>query len=204
MNDHDASPTWSKLGRNGTPSRKCLGKSVIRHLHDVKDRGEIIHRKGDPVLDEDNARQYKQCIAWAANGTDYCSNHGGSAPQTINAAKRVLALGAESAARGMKAIADDENLSPDVRLKAQVQILDRVGVRAGVDVGLDTPGWQKVLGKMFGNQEEDEESDAEVAEPAPDTEPEETKPRKAAKVAKPRPVKAATKPMQRPKFEGWG
>lgn len=147
MPDDDASLTSPQMGigRSGVPSKKCSGRTVIRHQHD----GEGF-RKGDPVLDEDGARTYRPCEAWAANATDYCGNHGGSAPQTINAAKRTLALGADDFATALRAIAVDERVAPEVRLKAINSALDRIGVRTGVDVSMEAPGWQQVLGKMFG------------------------------------------------------
>ena len=192
----------SKVGRAGVPSRKCAGRSLIRWEHDVTDeRGE--HRRGDPVLDLNYARTYRKCLAWAANGTEYCGNHGGSAPQTINSAKRVLALAAENAAQGIVDAAVDERLTAADRLKAQAQILDRVGIRAGADISLDAPKWHGVLAKLFGVEEGDED---ETDEPvAPETPVEETKPTPVARPAKAAkaPAKRAAPPSGKPEFRGW-
>lgn len=197
---------------------RCKGRTLIRYEHDTED-----NRKGDPILDEDGARCYRPCIAFGANGTDYCSVHGGSAPQTINAAKRTLALAAHNVADVLAAIAIDERVVPETRIKAIVQILDRVGVRAGVEISLDTPGWQKVLGKLYGVEDVEDTAEPEVeADPwkAPLTGIEVRDPETAKPVAKPEPRKRVAKkaappdnvvqinrkkatPPEKPKFEGW-
>lgn len=151
----------SRLPREPRNRRvKCKGRSLIRYQHD-----EDGHRKGDPVLDEDHARTYRPCAAWAANGTDYCINHGGSAPHTIAAAKRTLALGADDFAAVIRRLANDERVPVETRLKAAAQGLDRIGIRAGVEVALDAPKWQRILGGMFGVEEEPEDSETEEPDP---------------------------------------
>jgi hypothetical protein len=170
-------------GRGRNHRNRCQGRSVIRYKDDVYQGRERIHKRGEPILDEDYARQYRPCEGWGAHGTNYCANHGGNASQVINAAKRTLALSADDAAALFVEIAKDARVPFETRIKAAVQILDRVGMRGGVDVSLETPGWQKLLGSMFGMEPE--------AELEPEAEPEETS-------VEPRPRKAA-----KPKFQGW-
>lgn len=179
---------------NGVPKpprnhrKRCQGRSLIRYKSDVYEKGERIHRKDDPILDADYARQYRPCEGWGAHGTDFCGVHGGSAPQTINAAKRTLALAADDFAETIKRLATDERVPVETQLRAAAQGLDRIGIRTGVDVGFEAPKWQGILGKMFGSPED---------EPEPSPESEETKP-KARKAAKPK-----AQPTAKPKFEGW-
>jgi tRNA A37 N6-isopentenylltransferase MiaA len=82
----------------------------------------------------------KQCGRWALRGTNVCQKHGGSLPHVKEHAAAVV-----EAARlrliGMSDQAIDviEDLSlnataEQVRLKASTEILDRAGVRAGVEV----------------------------------------------------------------------
>lgn len=187
----DSGIPWSR-NRNV----KCSGKSVIRYAAD-DDEG---HRKGDPILDEDGARTYRPCNAFAAHGTDYCANHGGNAPQVINAAKRTLALAAERAAEGLATIANDERVAPETRIRAQAQLLDRVGVRAGTEISLETPGWQAVLGKMFGlpaesSTQDDEPASDHVAGAAVDIVETPAKQRKARPPVAPTPPAEETKPV---------
>lgn len=184
--------------RKGTPY--CKGQTVIRHSRDH----ENPELRGQPILDEDNARQYRDCIAWAANGTEYCAAHGGLAPQAIAAARRTIALATPKAAAVLELIANDATAPFETRLKAANSLLDRGGVRAGVDLSLETPAWQKMLAEEFGGEEpsteDDEPSAAETIE-ATTIAIVTGKPAKAARPAKkaapaPRPPVGETKPAK--------
>lgn len=186
---------------------KCKGRTVIRHSRDHEDP----ELRGQPILDADGARQYRPCEAWAAHGTEYCVSHGGSAPQTIAAAKRELSLGALEFAAALRAIAKDERIPPDTRLKAINSGLDRIGIRTGVDVALEAPGWQKMLAEEFGQAFGDEEP--EIPTP-PETPPPPARASEATIKARVRKItnqaeappaksKKATPPPAKPKFEGW-
>lgn len=167
---------------------KCKGRTVIRHSR-THDDPEL---RGQPILDDDGARQYRPCEAYGAHGTDYCSAHGGSAPQTIAAAKRELSLGALEFAEALRAIAKDERIPAETRIKAINSGLDRIGIRTGMDVSVETPGWQKMLAEEFGASSEDGEPAAEETVEAP-----------AKERAPARATKKAAPPRERPKFEGW-
>lgn len=173
MSDDDA----LRIPKSGGSRKvKCKGRTCIRHPRDHKDPD----MRGQPILDDDGARQYKPCEAWAANGTDYCSAHGGTTPAAINAAKRTIALATPNAADVLKALMEDERIPAETRIKAAVQVLDRGGVRPGMDVSIDAPGWQKVLGKMFGQSTQDEpEAPAAEPEAPPPPAPRKRAPRKA-------------------------
>jgi hypothetical protein len=166
-------------------NRPCEGRAVIRHDRNLKD----LELRGKPILDDDGRRQYKPCGRPAMNGQTVCAAHGGNAPQAIAAAKRTLALATRNIADVLENIALDETIPPETRIKAAKEIMDRAGIRAGVDLGIETPGWQKVMGKLFGVAEEEDS-------PAPEPEPEETKAvaPKARKAAPPKPKAAPTRP----------
>lgn len=180
------------------PKVKCKGRTVIRYEHDDDE-----HRKGDPILDYDGARQYRPCLAWAANGTEHCVAHGGNAPSAINAARRGMALATPNAFEVLRLIAEDERAPWDSRIKAASGILDRAGVRAGIEIGLEAPKWQGVLAKMFGSPVDEDEPE----EPEPSLTPTESvkpEPELPARPAKKLPAKrASAKASGRPKFEGW-
>lgn len=206
----DSDPCWEdltpaeRLARGGElPDEprnrrvKCKGRTVIRYQHDEGD-----HRKGDPILDEEYARQYRPCAAWAANGTEHCTAHGGATPAAIAAAKRTIALATPNAADVLQRLLNDERVPPETRLKAATQLLDRGGIRTGIDVSVDTPGWQQLMADMFGKPSSEDEPPAGEPPLAPKPPTEEAKPvaspRKAAK------AKAKSKPpVAKPTFEGW-
>lgn len=202
----DSEPSAHPRNR-GVP---CKGRTVIRHSREHADPA----LRGQPILDDDNARQYRACEAYAANGTEYCVSHGGNAPQAINAAKRGIALATPNAFEVLRRIAEDETVAAETRIKAAAQLLDRGGVRPGLDISLETPAWQRMLQEEFG----DESSEDEAVPPTPSAKPVEAiaKPVKAARPAKkaapaPKPKPEETKPAPRkarptsttPKFEGW-
>lgn len=203
MTDPSATPRSGNVekknphdGRNHR--NRCKGSTVIRWLEDGEDDYGKAHRRGDPILDFDNARQYRPCNGWGANGTEYCAAHGGSAPQTIAAAKRTLALSASDVAMALVQIANDTSVSPETRVKAQAQVLDRIGIRLGVDVSLEVPKWQKLMGRMFGTETGDDEPEAGIEDPSPKSDDVAPEVRQ-----KPKARKASAKPPAKPKFEGW-
>ena len=206
---NDAAPPSATLPKMPKNHRnRCKAKAVVRYEKDQLDQWGDPVRRGDPVLDWDHARTYRACEAWGAHGTDFCGVHGGSAPQTIAAAKRRLALSADEVAAVIIEMAGDKRVSPDVRVKAAAQVLDRIGIRLGVDVSLEVPKWQKLIGKMFGNESGEGDNESESVEPAEEVAAVEEVPRpRKAPVAKPSPRKGMARKASRsgsaPKFEGW-
>lgn len=156
---------------------RCVGQSVLRDSQNIA------------ILDADGARQYYPCKNWAANGTDRCGQHGGALVPTIAAARRRLLYGAGELVEILERIAKDETSEHRDRIRAINSYLDRAGIRTGVEVSVETPKWQRLLGDLFGIPEDDSL--------APKADMEET-PKRRAKASRPRePV------PDRPKFEGW-
>lgn len=177
------------MAADGKPSMrnrnvKCKGRSVIRDLKNI------------PILGPDNERQYKPCESYGANGTDFCGKHGGQLEPTIAAAKRRLLHGADELVEVLKRLALDESQAAADRVRAINSYLDRAGIRAGMDVSVDVPKWQNVLGKMFGN----EDTEDEPAEVSASVEVSVVAPKPPRKASRP---KASAKAPERPKFEGW-
>lgn len=154
---------------------KCAGRAVVRDA------------RNQPILGPDGERQYRPCQNFAANGTRFCQKHGGSFEPTVLAAKRRLLYGAEDLVEILERIARDERQPPAVRIKAINSYLDRAGIRGGQEITIETPGWQRVLGKMFGVDQQLET--VESTEPVP---------KKAG-----RPPKHEPGDRARPAFEGW-
>ena len=187
-------PTGAELRNRNV---KCNGKSTIRDPASLK-----------PILDADGARQFKPCGSWAANGTEKCQHHGGGLPPTIIAAKRRLLWGAADLVEILERVARDENTPASERIKAINSYLDRAGIRAGVEVSTEDPKWQKLIGKMFGNESGEGDNESESVEPAEEVAAVEEVPRpRKAPVAKPSPRKGMARKTSRsgsaPKFQGW-
>lgn len=162
---------------------RCGGRSVVRD------------HQNNPILDADNARQYKPCEAYAANGTPFCGKHGGQLEPTIAAAKRRLLWGADDMVEVLHRIARDELASHADRIKAINSILDRAGIRPGVDVSLETPKWQKVLSNLFGSPDDPEDEGEDEVEVPP--------PARKHSSRKASPPKASAKASPPVTFEGW-
>ena len=184
--------------------QKCAGRAVVRYPKDYKDPT----LRSQPILDPDGRKQYRPCQAWAMHGSTVCDMHGGNAPQVIAEAKKNLALATRNISDVLIDIALDERQAPDVRIKAAVQVMDRAGIRSGVDLGIEIPKWQDVLGQLFGSTTPD--VDSEAFDPQPDrgatvvefVAVEESPPAKPAR-RKAAPRKASAKKAAPPKFEGW-
>lgn len=161
-------PTTPVAQDKAIAQRLCKAQSQVRYPKDHPDES----LRGQPVLDSDGARQYKPCERPPMHGQEVCQKHGGMAPQAIAAAKLRLQAATEPLIAALVRIAQDERLSPDTRIKYINSALDRAGIRAGMDVNVEAPGWQSILGKMFGDgssaqDDPDRTIDAEVVESEP-------------------------------------
>jgi len=83
----------------------------------------------------------RRCTDRALPGAYLCLAHGGDLPQvreaateSIAIAKRKLAALAEPAVDVLARIMDDDAVPTQVRLKAATEVLDRAGVRGGIEI----------------------------------------------------------------------
>lgn len=163
----------------------CTARSVLRYPKDYKDEA----LRGEPILDEDGARQYKPCESAPMHGQRVCQSHGGKASQSIAAAKKKMLEGVEDVAAVLKRKALDERLNDDTRIKWVNSYLDRVGIRTGAEIAVEIPLWQQRLGRMFGTPDdsatpdESESRGSEASEVEPGAAP--SPPRVRAKAARP-------------------
>jgi hypothetical protein len=141
--DHD----WFKSRRRF--KRECNGVAYIR------DEASMY------IADHEWQRITRPCMAVPIRGANVCQKHGGSIPAVIDAAKRRLQEASEIAAMRLIRLTgarDEEN----VRVRAQDRIaaigsvLDRAGVKGGVEVDLKASGFERVLADLFGAEPEPE------------------------------------------------
>lgn len=129
--------------------RKCVAPAYIRD-----------HR-GGYVVDSDWVRIRRQCLARPAVGTNVCHSHGANIPAVKAAAAQRLAEASEIVALRLIGLTDvaDEMGTPvehKNRIAASNSVLDRAGVKGSVEVEITTPGYQKVMEKMFGDDSDGE------------------------------------------------
>lgn len=129
--------------------RECSGTAYIRD------------ENGRYVVDEEWTRIRRPCLAAPNRGMNVCNRHGGMIPAVREAAARRLAMEAEKAAEvlvEMTHTSDSTNMpiEPSVRLRAAAQVLDRAGITPGAVYETGTPGYERIMSRMFGADESEE------------------------------------------------
>lgn len=139
------------------PEQICIAQATVRYP-----KGH--EQAGLPVLGADGRRSYRPCKQRAMKGQRVCVVHGGMAPNAQAAAKMRLLAATEPLVAALVRIGLDERLTPADRTRAINSALDRAGFRGGLDVNIETPGWQQLLGQMFGSSEVDSPDRPDVVE----------------------------------------
>jgi hypothetical protein len=134
---------WFELYRRS--DRKCNGTSYIRD------------ESGMYVADNDWQRLTRPCLSIPIRGGTVCHAHGAAIPQVLAAAQRRLAEASEVAALrliGLTSTRDEENhkIRPQDRIAAIGSVLDRAGIKGGVEVEVTGNGFQQVLSDLFGTE----------------------------------------------------
>jgi hypothetical protein len=140
----EVNPEFFEFYRRG--NRKCTGAAYVRD------------ERGGYVVDLDGVRIMRPCLRPPILGATVCPKHGGEIGHVKKAAQTRLAMASENAATTLIELsAPYDKLGVPVeqaqRIKAAAQVLDRVGIRAGVEVEVMTPGYQQVLNELFGDGE---------------------------------------------------
>lgn len=119
------------------PGKRCVGTAYVRDAD------------GDYVVDKDNVRIQRPCHRWPIKGGKVCTAHGGGIIRVRKAAieRMANALDAVTGELVRTALGSRDD---NARVKAITAIMDRVGVRAGVDVqNLSDPEYLNVLRGIF-------------------------------------------------------
>jgi hypothetical protein len=144
----DAPPDGARMRFNGDPNAegspwvippeggRCRGKAYLRD-------GE-----GNYVYDEKGRRIRRPCLNWPIKGGPVCIPHGGGVPRVLAAAKMRLLESADVVTAALVKMATDNTIDPKARIQACNSILDRIGVKAGVDVTVEVKPWQDLLQKL--------------------------------------------------------
>lgn len=119
------------------PGRRCAGRAYVRDID------------GDYVVDVNGKRITRPCMHWPMKGTTVCINHGGGVPRIRRAAVERLACALDAATGELTRLALNAR-DEKVRLSAIVAIMDRLGVRGGVDLhDVKDPAYLDVLKDIF-------------------------------------------------------
>jgi hypothetical protein len=129
--------------RNKDPkARKCNGSAYVRD------------QRGGYIVDCEWERLKRPCLVTPALGATVCHSHGARIPAVRQAAQRVLAEASEVVALRLVHLTGtkdelDESIAHKDRIAAANSVLDRAGVKGGVEVEVTTPGYKNVLAAMF-------------------------------------------------------
>lgn len=118
----------------------CTGTSYVRD------------KEGRYVVDMDNAVLTRPCMRAAVKGSTVCPPHGGKLPQTKAAARARLEGVADQVVERLLGVAFDPLADPKVIVQACAQLLDRAGIKGGVEIDITLPGWQEGLKALFEGQ----------------------------------------------------
>lgn len=128
----------------GPNARRCNGTAYVRD------------QSGMYIVDCEWERLKRPCLSRPARGTVICHAHGAKIPQVQAAAQRALAEASEVVALRLIGMTDGD-VEDKVKLAAINSVLDRAGIRGGLEVEVQTPGYKKVLERMFGAGDDDGE-----------------------------------------------
>lgn len=140
------------------PEARCVGSAWVRDA----DGNYVTHTIEDP----DNpgstkrVRLQRPCGNWRIRGGKVCYKHGGSVTRVKEAAQIRLLCAADAAAGALVAIALDPAADGKTRVMAINSLLDRVGIRAGIELSADTKGFEKLLQGWLANGLSDAENAA--------------------------------------------
>jgi hypothetical protein len=123
--------------------RRCTAKAAVRD----EDGHYVIHKDGHRVT--------RPCLRWPMRGSNVCMVHGGGTQASRARAQERLQAAAERASGILVKIALDEGTPIKQRLRALEGILDRTGIRSGVDIALETKKYQDVWDEISRALEEE-------------------------------------------------
>lgn len=134
---------WTKEEDDHSPWKippgegRCTGKAYVRTID------------GEYVVDAKKERIMRPCYNWPIRGAQVCVYHGGGFPRVRQAAHERLLGALDLVTRELVEMA----LSPATEQKVKVQainsVLDRAGLKAGIEVEVKAPGYEDVLRGLF-------------------------------------------------------
>lgn len=136
----EVNPEFFEAFRRG--DRRCSGAAYVRD-----DRGGYI-------IDLDAVRIMRPCLMSPRYGSNVCPKHGGEIGHVKKAAQVRLAMASDNAAATLVNLSRPTDELGNVveqaqRIKAASNVLDRVGIRAGVEVEVTAPAYQQIMDGLF-------------------------------------------------------
>lgn len=129
------------------PHLRC---SAARTMRD-DDGGQILDRELNPLQ--------TRCPSWAMPGADRCVDHAKGSKAVMDEVRKRIAADANAFYGQLRAIALNADASDADRIKALNSLLDRGGLKAGIEVSADADSWSNLYKLIAGEQNGDAEAD---------------------------------------------
>lgn len=120
--------------------RRCVGKAYVRDPD------------GNYIMDKNKQRIMRPCWNWAMKGAKVCVKHGGGVERVRRGAMERLVSALDATTGELIKMALSDDVEDKVKVQAINSILDRAGVKGGIEVDVKVPGWQDAIRKMFDSE----------------------------------------------------
>lgn len=119
------------------PGKRCSGQAYVRDVD------------GDYIVDKNNERIMRPCWRWPMRGAKVCLVHGGGIERVKRSAVERLASSLDALTGALIRIGLDPDTPPKDRISAINSAMDRCGIKAGIAIDIQTPGYVDVLKDLF-------------------------------------------------------
>lgn len=148
----DALPFEAMVRYNGDPDVQGSPYFIPPEGGRCKGTAFVRDGSGSYIMATNGKRLRRPCNRWPVKGgAGVCIVHGGGTSKALAMAKMRLLSAADAVTGSLIKIALDEKMEPKVRVAACNSILDRVGVKAGIDVTVEVKPWQDLLNRLDKN-----------------------------------------------------
>lgn len=103
---------------------------------------------GGQILDVDLNPLKERCPNWAMLRANLCVQHAKGSKAVMEAAREMIAAAAPALVGQLIANALSDAVSPADQIKAINSLLDRFGLRGGIEVGPDMPAWREIMDEL--------------------------------------------------------
>jgi hypothetical protein len=119
------------------------------HLRCLAER-QLRDDEGGLILDVDLNPLRRRCPMWAMAGADRCVDHAKGSKSVMDEVRKRIAADANAYYGQLREIAMNPHAEDADRIRALNSMLDRGGLKAGVEISADTDSWAELYKKIAG------------------------------------------------------
>lgn len=109
--------------------------------------------EGGAILDIEMNPLVRRCPMWAMSGADRCVDHAKGSKAVMDEVRKRIAADANALYGQLRAIAMDSSADDSDRIKALNSLLDRGGLKAGIEVSADEDSWGNIFKRIMGEHD---------------------------------------------------